>query len=100
LINFSSPPLRVIALFGIALGLIALALAASVFFQYVTDWTIMGYNPRQARGWTSLILVVLFLGSIQLFSLGVIGEYIGKLFTEAKGRPVYVAAQRINFTDL
>ncbi len=42
-----------------------------------------------ARGYPSLIVVVLFLGSIQLFSLGIIGEYLGRTFNETKNRPLY-----------
>ena len=99
IVNFSSRPLRLIATAGIVLGAFAVVLAAAVFVQYVTDWTIAGYNPRQARGWTSLILVLLFLGSAQLFSLGILGEYLSRLFEEAKDRPVYVVGLRVNLDE-
>jgi dolichol-phosphate mannosyltransferase len=99
IVNFSSRPLRLIALSGMALGLLAVGLAVLVFVQYVTDWTILEYNPRHAKGWTSLILVLLFLGAAQLFSLGILGEYLGRLFEEIKGRPVYVVRRRINLDD-
>jgi dolichol-phosphate mannosyltransferase len=67
-----------------------------VLFQYVTDTSILGYNPRQARGWTSLILTLLLLGSMQLFSLGILGEYVGRLFEESKARPVYIVKRLVN----
>jgi dolichol-phosphate mannosyltransferase len=96
MISFSSHPLRLIALAGLGLGALAILLAALVLTQYVLDWTILGYNPRQARGWTSLMLVLLFLGSAQLVSIGILGEYIGRIFEEIKRRPVYVIDRRVN----
>ena len=95
-VGFSSLPLRLLGLTGIAIGALALLAAALFLFQYFSGVTILGYNPRQAQGWTSLILTILFLSAIQLFGLGVIGEYLGKLFEEAKGRPTYIIATTIN----
>ena len=94
--NFSTKPLRMIALTGFFIGMLALAAGLLFFVQYVTDWTIWGYNPREARGWTSLMLAVLFLAGVQLFSLGVIGEYLGRLFAEIKRRPVYLVGRTVN----
>jgi len=96
LINFSYKPLRIISLTGLALGALAVFLAVFVLVQYVADWDVLGYNPRQARGWTSTILVLLFLSSAQLFSLGVIGEYLGRLFEEVKRRPFYIVEKTVN----
>ena len=59
------------------------------------DFAIIGYNPRQARGWTSLILVLLFSAAVQLFCLGILGEYMGRLFEETKRRPIYLVKKRI-----
>jgi len=94
--NFSYKPLRIIAIMGIGIGLLSLAAGVVFFLQYVTDTTVLGYNPRQARGWTSLILAVLFMAGVQLFSIGILGEYLGRLFDEAKQRPVYVVRRRLN----
>ena len=96
IINFSSRPLRRIMYLGILLGVLSLCAAVLVLVQYVTDWTVLGYNPRQQKGWTSLMLAILFLSSIQLFCLGIIGEYIGRLFEEIKRRPVYLIKRTIN----
>ena len=95
-VGFSSLPLRLLGLAGAAIGLLALLAAALFLYQYLSGTTILGYNPRQARGWTSLILAVLFLSAIQLFGLGIIGEYLGKLFEEAKRRPPYIIATTLN----
>jgi dolichol-phosphate mannosyltransferase len=96
IINFSSRPLRRIMYLGVLLGILSLCAAVVVLIQYISDWTILGYNPRQQKGWTSLMLAVLFLSSIQLFCLGIIGEYIGRLFEEIKRRPVYLIKRTIN----
>jgi dolichol-phosphate mannosyltransferase len=94
--NFSAKPLRLILLAGVALGVFSLAAALVVLVQYAADWTIWGYNPRDQKGWTSLMLAVLFLSSAQLFCLGIIGEYVGRLFDEVKGRPVYLVGRTVN----
>jgi dolichol-phosphate mannosyltransferase len=47
------------------------------------------FTDRTIQGWTSLILVMLFLGGVQLFALGIIGEYVGRVLEEARGRPLY-----------
>jgi polyisoprenyl-phosphate glycosyltransferase len=48
-------------------------------------------------GYASLMVVVLFLGGLQLLSLGIIGEYLGRVYDEVKARPLYVVRQRIGF---
>ncbi|MGQ0648522.1 MAG: glycosyltransferase family 2 protein [Gemmatimonadaceae bacterium] len=95
IINFSYRPLQAIMLLGFAVGTIAILLGMVVLVQYAGDFPIAGYNPRQARGWTSLILVLLFSSAIQLFCLGILGEYIGRLFEETKRRPIYLVKKRI-----
>jgi glycosyltransferase involved in cell wall biosynthesis len=96
IINFSSKPLRLIALLGLGLGAASIFAALFVLTQYVTDWTVWGYNPRASQGWTSTILAILFLHSVTLFSLGIIGEYMGRMFEEIKQRPVYMIDKTVN----
>jgi glycosyltransferase involved in cell wall biosynthesis len=95
IVNFSYRPLQLIMLLGMTVGVIAFAIGVIVLVQYLGDYTIAGYNPRHARGWTSLALTLLFSSAVQLFCLGILGEYIGRLFDEAKRRPVYVVRRRI-----
>ncbi len=99
IINFSYKPLRLISVIGMVLALLAIGLGIFVLVQYFADWTVFGYNPRQTQGWTSTILVVLFFTGIQLFSLGVIGEYVSRLFEEIKRRPVYMVGKTVNMED-
>ena len=96
LINFSYKPLRVLAVAGLFVGVMAVIAGILFFLQSVTNTTVWGYNPRDAPGWTSLILTILFLSAMQLFGLGVMGEYIGRLFEETKRRPPFVIASWIN----
>lgn len=80
--SFSAAPLRLAGLLSITGMIIALLLALVALGDYL--------GGQAVSGWTSLIIVVLFMGSVQLFCLGVIGEYISKMFVELKGRPRYI----------
>jgi glycosyltransferase involved in cell wall biosynthesis len=97
IINFSYKPLHLVTLAGAIIGLFSVLGAIFVLIQYSLDATILGYNPRQARGWTSLILSIQFLSGIQLLALGIVGEYIGRLFEEIKGRPAFIVRKLVNF---
>ena len=72
------------------LGLGTAALAA-----VLTVWVFLDAFTHQTapRGWASVIVAVLFMGSIQMISLGIIGEYIRLIFLEAKGRPTYIVGE-------
>jgi dolichol-phosphate mannosyltransferase len=83
LVGFSGYPLTLVT----QLGLASLALAVGLTAWVLTD---AGWHHTAPRGWASLIVVVLYMSSIQLFSLGIIAEYIRRIFVEAKGRPTYV----------
>jgi glycosyltransferase involved in cell wall biosynthesis len=85
---FTTWPLRLVGLMGVALALMAFAYGGYL----VTDYLLHG-NP--ASGWTTIVTALLFFAGINLISLGVIGEYIGRVFDEVKGRPLYVARQRL-----
>ncbi|MBR5420123.1 MAG: glycosyltransferase family 2 protein [Lachnospiraceae bacterium] len=79
--SFSIKPIRMVLNMGIIVLLCCLAAAIYAFVSYV------GGNVE--RGWTSLILSIWFLGGVQLLAVGVIGEYIGKIYNEVKRRPLY-----------
>jgi dolichol-phosphate mannosyltransferase len=80
--NFSAAPLRLATWLGLASFVVCLLLGVYSVGRHLTGATI--------SGWTSLITVVLFLGGVQLLCLGLLGEYVSRLYTEVKGRPIYV----------
>ncbi len=81
--SFSTVPLRIWSYVGIVISVMAFIYASFI----ITRTVILGID---LPGYASLLTVVLFLGGIQLISLGIIGEYMGRLLIEAKQRPVYV----------
>jgi len=94
--NFSYKPLHLLVLIGMTVGLLSMVGGVFVFLLYVTNETIFGYNPHTARGWTSTMFVMLFIAGVQLFSMGLLGEYIGRIFEEIKARPVYIVERAVN----
>jgi dolichol-phosphate mannosyltransferase len=89
-VGFSGMPLRVAAWLG--------TLAAGAGFL-IALWAVITriaglYSPR---GWASTIAVILFIGGVQLLVLGVMGEYLGRIYDEVRGRPLYVVRSRLGF---
>ena len=55
------------------------------------------FQPQTTiKGWTSVFISVLFLGGVQLFTLGIIGEYISRIYDESKDRPIYIVGETVN----
>jgi ABC-type branched-subunit amino acid transport system permease subunit len=52
---------------------------------------------RIVEGWTTIVLLMLVIGGVQLFIMGIIGEYIGRIYTEGQKRPLYLIRESINF---
>jgi glycosyltransferase involved in cell wall biosynthesis len=82
-ISFSHAPLRVASILGFAISLVSLLLATFYFVKRVTT----GLNPP---GFPTLVVALFFLSGVQLVTLGVIGEYVGRIFDEVKQRPLYI----------
>ena len=79
--SFSVKPIRYIVL----LGFLSVLLSLAAFIYALVSYIFFTVEP----GWTSLIVSIWFLGGVQLISIGLIGEYIGKIYMEVKGRPRY-----------
>ena len=86
-INFSEVPLKLATWAGTFSFLISLV---GIFFVVIRKLTIGG----SVAGWASLVSIILFIGGIQLLSLGIIGNYISKIFLETKKRPVYIIKEK------
>jgi dolichol-phosphate mannosyltransferase len=80
--SFSSLPLKLASWLGYLASLLAFLYLISVFVQRAMGYTI--------EGWATIMVAMLFLGGVQLICLGIIGEYIGRIFNEIKSRPMYV----------
>jgi glycosyltransferase involved in cell wall biosynthesis len=83
IIAFSFVPLQLATYLGFTVSLLSFAyILYAAWLKLFTDQTV--------HGWTSVIVAVLFMGGVQLISLGIIGEYIGRIYEEVKQRPLYV----------
>ena len=93
LLYFSKKPL----LMATSLGFTAVAIGLILALWYVFG-KIFGYTNAET-GWTSIMIIVIFFGGIQLLTIGVLGQYIGILFDEVKERPEYIIEETYNFTS-
>ena len=83
IMSFTTAPLRISAILGIVVSVIAF-----IYMCVVLAKTLFWGEP--VAGYPTIVVLVLFLGGVQLISLGIVGEYLGKTFMEVKNRPVYV----------
>jgi len=88
-LSFSKKPLQAAVFFGVLFALFAFVNAAVTFVQYFI------YKSLPS-GWTTIVILLSFLGGVQLIFLGIIGEYIGGIFDEVKGRPHYIVEEKLN----
>jgi glycosyltransferase involved in cell wall biosynthesis len=87
--SFSTAPIRVVTTLGFLLV---------VFCAGVLAWTVYVklFTDTAVTGWTSLLAVVLLLGGMQLVALGIIGQYVARIFEESKQRPVYLVEETVD----
>ena len=88
--SLSIKPIRIITGLGVFISLVAFALIIYALVSYFTG--------NVVSGWASSLIVTCFLGGIQLISLGVIGEYVGKIYMETKARPRFIISERTQDT--
>jgi glycosyltransferase involved in cell wall biosynthesis len=86
--SFSAVPLRVISILGLLTSLFALAVSIWVLVVALT-------KPSAVPGWASTVLPITFIGGVQILSIGVLGEYIGKIYMETKRRPRFIVDRAV-----
>lgn len=91
ILSFSLIPLRIVSIMGIVTVAILVLLIFYSFYRTVTGQTV--------PGWASTTVIILFLGSIQLISIGIIGEYLGRVYEEVKRRPLYIIDSTIGLQE-
>jgi len=91
-ISFSKIPLRIISILGIIISTLSFCAGLLIIVLKLT-------KNIPIHGWTSTSVLIIFFGGINLFVLGIIGEYIGNIFDEVKGRPSFLIGQKIGFQE-
>lgn len=87
--SFSLTPLRLVFYLGLIISILSLIIISYYLYLHI-------FKSVTIKGWASTVLPIYFLGGIQLLSIGLIAEYIGKIFLETKKRPKYIIDEKIN----
>ena len=90
LLLFPSFPLRLSIYSGLIISAISLIYAVYAFISFFVDRNL-------PKGWASMAIIISFIGGVQLIFLGIIGEYIGKIFDEVKNRPLFIVEKLITY---
>jgi len=90
IIAFSTKPLKLVNRLGFITVIISLFLIIYSIYEKLT-------GKNTVAGWTSIMVAVTFMGGVQLISVGILGEYIARIYDESKNRPLYVVKDKINF---
>jgi polyisoprenyl-phosphate glycosyltransferase len=97
IINFSYRPLQISGTFGLLVCFLSFIGIIFVVVHRILNFKIFGYSPQDVPGFTSLVLAVLFIGGVQLLTMGLFGEYLGRIFDEVKQRPLYIVKEQEGF---
>ncbi|MFQ5900484.1 MAG: glycosyltransferase family 2 protein [Thermodesulfobacteriota bacterium] len=88
--SFSIFPLKIATYMGFIVSLVSfIYLTYALYIKLIAD--------KALPGWASVVIPMLFLGGIQLITIGILGEYIGRIYEEVKGRPIYIASKKAGF---
>ena len=90
--SFSNLPLRIATLLGLVVSAVAFVIMATVLYLRL-------FTDRAILGWASLMTSILFLGGVVLVTIGIIGEYVGRIYDEVKRRPLYIVEERLGVEE-
>lgn len=93
LVSFSKVPLRLSIYLGLFAAFVSVLMAFLILY-----WRIF-YPSSALTGLTIVMMAVFFLGAVQLVSIGILGQYVGRIYEEVKGRPLYTLAEVVGFAD-
>jgi glycosyltransferase involved in cell wall biosynthesis len=89
ILSFSAAPLHLVTFLGFIVSVLSFAYGAYSLYAYF-------FTDRTIPGWTSLLVTILFLGGVQLISIGFLGEYLLRVYNETKRRPLYIIKDSLN----
>lgn len=88
--DFSTIPLKIATVFGIIISIPSFLLGVFFIAHRIFDFKVLGYSPSDTPGLASLAVGMFFLGGVMLIMLGIIGEYLGRIYYEVKRRPFFI----------
>lgn len=94
---FSTAPLRIATFLGFAGVIVSLLITGFILAWRFGGFQFMGHTARELPGWTAVVCLLLFLGGVQFLILGVLGEYIGRIYSEVKQRPRWIVREMLGF---
>jgi polyisoprenyl-phosphate glycosyltransferase len=89
ILSFSATPLHLVTLLGLIVSALSFVYGAYSLYAYF-------FTERTIPGWTSILVTVLFLGGVQLISIGILGEYLLRVYNETKRRPLFIIKDALN----
>jgi len=98
--NFSDRPLKITSTFGFLVSSISLIFMIILIIQRLFSIEIFGFSPNDVQGYSSIVVSIFFASGVQLFAIGIIGEYISRIFLESKNRPSYLIREILEWLVL
>ncbi len=89
--NFSTAPLTLVFHAGFLISILSFLLLFLILFLRITEIPIWGVRASDVQGFASIIITLLFIGGVQLIGIGILGEYIGRIYQEVKARPTFIS---------